>query len=176
MSVIGKWAVWNASDEPAPYGKSLDTYEAGAQWLADCALVEDWGCGRGFMTTLIPPERYRGVDGASPFAAVVADLTSYRSDVDGVFLRHVLEHNDNWRAILDNAVSSARVRLFIAVFTPLAETTHRISYAPNPGCPDISFALADLVGPISAAGFECDVEILTTDTQYGTETVLRCKR
>lgn len=176
MTALGRWNTWNDTDEPVPYGDTT-TYGLGADWLANCDLVEDWGCGRGWLTTLIPPERYQGVDGSpSRFATVVADLTAYRSDVDGVFIRHVLEHNDNWRAILANALASARRRLFIALFTPLAETTRTIAYAKNPGAPDISFALADLVGPIAEAGFECQVEMLGTATQYGTETVLRCHR
>lgn len=174
---LGKWDRWYTDvDEPETYGDAT-TYRLGTDWLADCELVEDWGAGKGGLRLFIPAERYRGVDGSqTPFADVIADLTAYRSDVPGVFLRHVLEHNDDWAPILDNALASARQRLFLALFTPLAEQTHQIGYADDPGVPDISFRLGDLTARIEAAGFAWTAETLPTDTQYGTETVLRCHR
>lgn len=177
MSKLGQWAVWNATDEPVPYGLS-PTYEFGAAWLADCATVEDWGCGRGWLSTLVGPDRYRGVDGSpSRFASVVADLTEYRSTVPGIFMRHVLEHNDDWRTILDNAAASAQERLFIALFTPTMRTTRRIAFAENPGVPDISFRLRDLIDPLLVAGFTVSTEqIESPNTQYGVETMLRAAR
>ena len=178
MGNVGLWDRWYASglDEPQPYGDTV-TYELGAAWLADCAMVEDWGCGKGWLRTLVPPERYRGVDGSqTPFADVVADLVDYRSRVPGIFIRHVLEHNRDWAAILDNALASAQQRLFVALFTPLVEHTGPIAYADDPGVPDIAFRLADLTDRIEAAGFEWTAQTLVTKTQYKQETVLRCQR
>jgi len=171
-----RWEAWNLGVEPTPYGMS-PTYAMGAAWLEPCALVEDWGCGRGYLTTLIPPHRYRGVDGSrSRFAEVVADLATYRSDVPGVFIRHVLEHSYAWQAILDNAIASARERLFLAIFTPIVRKTRELAYADFPGAPDIAFALPDLVKPIAAAGFDVQVDRLKTDTQYGVETAISAVR
>ena len=178
MGNLGRWDRVYATglDEPQPYGDTL-TYELGAEWLAGCALIEDWGCGKGWMRNLIQPDRYRGIDGSlTPFADVVVDLADYRSDVPGVFIRHVLEHDERWPAILDNALASATERLFVALFTPLVEQTGPIAHNDLIGVPDISFRLADLTDRITAAGFGWSAERLQTATQYGSETVLRCER
>jgi len=168
-----RWEAWNLGVKPTPYGDS-PTYAMGAEWLESCALVEDWGCGRGYLSTFVPPERYRGVDGSpSRFASVVADLATYRSDAPGVFMRHVLEHSYEWPAILDNMIASARERIFLAIFTPIVRRTREIAYADFPGAPDIAFALNDLVKPLAAGGFALQVDRLKTDTQYGVETAIR---
>lgn len=174
---VGKWDRWyHGLSEPQPYGDTV-TYQAGADWLAGCELIEDWGCGKGWMRHFVPADRYRGIDGShSPFADEVVDLTTYRSDVPGVFMRHVLEHNYDWSRILDNAVTSARERLFLVLFTPLVGTTREIAYAEDPGVPDIAFHLPDLTDHIRAAGFDWDAESIDTATQYGTETMVRCQR
>ena len=65
MTNVGKWADWyQGVEKPWPYGETT-SYEIGAAWLADCALTEDWGCGAGWLRTLMPPERYRGIDGST---------------------------------------------------------------------------------------------------------------
>ena len=119
MSSVGAWADHYATlREPISYGNEA-TYQAAADWTSDCVLVEDWGCGMGYLRRFIDPDRYRGIDGSwSPFADEVADLTVYRSHVEGIVLRGVLEHDYEWVKILDNAVASFIKRLFIALFTP----------------------------------------------------------
>ncbi len=115
MSNVGLWHDWNAGADPAPYSDSL-TYELGAQFLESCSLVEDWGCGRGWMKQRVEALgcSYRGVDGSpSPFASIWADLVHYHSVVPGIFMRHVLEHNRDWPEILDNAVGSFTRRMAI---------------------------------------------------------------
>jgi len=64
----GKWADWyQGVEKPWPYGDTT-TYEIGAAWLDGCALIEDWGCGTGWLRTLVPPDQYRGIDEtSSPF-------------------------------------------------------------------------------------------------------------
>lgn len=174
-SNVGLWDRWYADlSEPAAYGDDT-TYLLGAEFLTDCPLIEDWGCGKGWFRTFVHPDRYRGVDGSrTPFADVTADLATYRSEVPGVFLRHVLEHDYRWEAILANAAASATERLAVILFTPLGEATREIAFAEDPGVPDISFALDDLLAHLTA--FTVTVETLTTATQYGTETILRCLR
>lgn len=169
--MIGLWDRWNATDEPQPYGLS-DTYWLGAEWLAPCSLIEDWGCGRGYMRTLIEPRRYRGLDGSdSPWTDVVADLRYYRTATPGLFMRHVLEHNYGWRDVLENAVASFTQRMFLAIFTPPATTTTEIAFAEDPGVPDIAFNPADLEGYFDGVGWT--KEALRTPTQYGAEVVYR---
>lgn len=163
------WENWNYTEEPVPYALTA-TYQIGAEWLESCSLVEDWGCGRGWLRTHIEPGRYRGVDGhPSPMADVVADLTGYRSTVPGIFMRHVLEHNYQWERILDNAVASFTERMALIVFTPFAGETHEIALNEELGVPDISFQLEDLTDRFGTSTFEA--KWLLTDAQYGVETV-----
>ena len=177
MTVLGRWDNWYAGlDKPAPYGDTA-TYQAAADWLAGCSLVEDWGCGKGWMSRFIPPERYRGVDGSqTPYAAEIADLTTYRSSVAGIVMRHVLEHNNDWRAILENALASATSRLAVVLFTPLVPATREIAFSDLVGVPDLAFRLTDLTDVIDAAGWSWTAETMDTATQYGAETMLRCER
>jgi len=129
MANVGKWSVWyDGLKEPWPYGETT-SYEIGAAWLAECALTEDWGCGAGWLSTVMPPERYRGIDGtASPRCAEVVDLVEYRSTVPGLFMRHILEHNYEWARILDNALASFTERMALILFTPEQETTEEIAF------------------------------------------------
>lgn len=150
--MIGKWADWYQRldlSKPLPYGDSK-SYILGADWLKDCSLVEDWGCGTGWLRTLIAPERYRGLDGTeTPFSDEVVDLTQYRSQVPGLFMRHVLEHNYEWGKVLDNALASFTERMVLILFTPMARyRTHSIPKFENHGgveVPAISFLHEDLV-------------------------------
>lgn len=176
MTNVGKWdRIYSlVGTDPTPYG-STETYELGAAFLRNCALIEDWGCGTGWFRTLVAPDQYRGIDGsASPFTDLQVDLTTYRSRVPGVFMRHVLEHNYEWRSILANAVASFTERMVLILFTPLAETTQQIAFTDDPGVPDLSFALVDIVGEFGDAKWA--MEQLPTDTQYGIETVFYLER
>ena len=173
---IGRWAAWYQGLEgPWAYGDPT-SYEIGAAWLAGCPLVEDWGCGAGWLRTLLPPERYRGLDGtASPFCDAVVDLVTYRSRVPGLFMRHVLEHNEAWARILDNAVASVTDRMALILFTPERPVTEVIACHPEVGVPDIAFRLADLTNR-----FPPDVTYtkhrIPSATQYGAETILLLER
>ncbi len=182
-SNVDKWNRWYhiglEREEPQPYGDAT-TYKLGADFLADCDTVEDWGCGKGFLTKFVDPGRYRGIDGSqTPFADHVGDLATYRPprDPDGIFMRHVIEHDYRWELILRNAVHSARHKLVLILFTPLADPrvgTHEISFVP-PGVPNLSFALDDLLGIIEPK-FEVHCDELETATEFGVEYVLYCTR
>ena len=176
MTNIGKWVEWyRGLEQPWPYGETT-SYEIGAAWLAHCALTEDWGCGAGWLRTLIPPERYRGIDGsASPVCDDVVDLVAYRSRVPGIFMRHVLEHNHEWSRILDNALSSFKERMVLILFTPESETTQEIARTPGVDVPDIAFRLADITDHFPA-DVTYTVRRITSSTQYGRETILLLER
>lgn len=98
-----------AVDDPAAPGYgSIESYRLAAVFLEDCKEVEDWGCGFGTLGRFCLSPKYTGLDGSeSPAAKAVIDLRTYTSDVDGILLRHVLEHNPTgWRQILVNALGS----------------------------------------------------------------------
>lgn len=177
-SNVGKWDVMHSGlgDIPRPFG-ATDSYPIGARWLAPCELIEDWGCGAGWFSFLTEANRYRGVDGSkTPFAEEIVDLTTYRSEVPGIFMRHILEHNFDWAKILDNALASFTERMALILFTPLSETdTHDVEWEDPPGVPNLSFRLEDLTDRMDDAGVTWEattVEGGVRRTKYGAETVL----
>jgi hypothetical protein len=170
-SNLGRWSRWNAGyDSPAPYGAS-ETYEMGADFLKPCATVEDWGCGRSWFRTLRPD--VIGIDGSpSRNTDVVADLTRYTSYVEGIFMRHVLEHNYEWARILDNAVTSFTKRLVLVLFTPMTdEMIREIAFNDELGVPDLSFAVRDIEQHFNPIVHKWAHDTIATPTQYGTETI-----
>ena len=159
--------------EPFPYGDER-SYRRAAHWMQGCSTVEDWGCGGGWLRQFIhPSSTYRGIDGsASPFADEIADLTTYCSDVDGIVLRHVLEHEHQWEKVLDNAVCSFRKHLFIALFTPLSHLTEVLHTEPDyNGVPVIAFRLEDIINRLPT-DVDYSIETITSDTVYGFETFI----
>src|ERR1700757_4314698 len=110
-SRLGLWNAWYETEtgEARVYGEATTAQLAG-EWLdiPSITTVEDWGCGfGGFQRYIGTHQRYVGIDGsASRFATIIADLTTYRSTVDAVHIRHVLEHNPAWRDILQNVLGS----------------------------------------------------------------------
>lgn len=175
MTNLGKWDGWYAGIEtPEAYG-DVTTYALGAMFL-DGLQVEDWGCGKGYLRTLVPQDCYRGVDGSqTPFADVIADLADYTSQTDGLFMRHVLEHDYRWARIFDNALQSFSKRMVLILFTPTGEVTREIAYTDQIGVPDISFCLDDLQERLPA-GVSWVKDWLATGTQYGEETIIYLER
>lgn len=148
------------------YGDVL-SYEKAAAWLGT-GPIEDWGGGPGFARRYFP-NGYKLVDGTPGYGAdVVTNLTGYVSKCDGILLRHVLEHNVNWKFILENALASCK-KLVLIVFTPFADDTHIIAWNDNvdPPVPDISFAREDLISMFQTYTEESFI----SDTQYGGETI-----
>lgn len=111
-------------DGPVTYGDDT-TYELGAAWLRGLH-VADWGAGWGRFAELFDGP-VTSIDGTeSPKIAYVADLQTYVKGSHGIFLRHVLEHNEGWEQILTNALVSCKMRLFLAVYTPDSDTDELI--------------------------------------------------
>jgi len=166
--VVGRWD-YGRDREPWAYGDDV-TYAKGIGFLDGHGLIEDWGCGTTYARKFVRHGPYIGIDGsASPFADKVCDLRSYRSAVPCIFMRHILEHNLDWRLILEGALASFQRRMALIMFTPFAETTHVMAYTA--GIPDLSFRKGDIVGYLDRPEFSYVEERLTTATQYGTETV-----
>jgi hypothetical protein len=174
--IEGPWtALYAGVEVPHPYGDSV-TYRLGAAFIGDLP-VEDWGCGLGwYRRYAIGP--YVGVDGSpSRFVDVLADLSRYRSSTPALFMRHVLEHNEDWRRVLDNAVASFRRRMVLVLFTPWAERTTVIreaQLAPGAVVCDIAFAREDVIARFDGAPFT--EESLATATWYGREHVFYLER
>ena len=99
--MLGRWDRFHEERGVGPFG-STETYRIGAQWLHGLA-VEDWGAGTGWFARF--HDNVTTVDGSGT-PDVLADLCQYTSEVEGVFMRHVLDHNENWQQILDNASRS----------------------------------------------------------------------
>lgn len=166
-SNLGKWVPIHSTKEHPRFG-GVTTYKIAADYLIDCDLVEDWGCGLGMFRQYCRTQ-YRGVDGTrTGYADVVADLATYTSEADGILLRHVLEHNMQWEAIFQNALKSFRKKLCLVIFTPFEATTRVIAYHPKIDVVDISFSRDDLMRPMK--GFSID------ETTAGTEHLFFVRR
>jgi hypothetical protein len=167
--------IWDyaAVTRPTAYGDDT-TYRIGMDWLSGCATVQDWGCGTGYARKF-RTGHYQGIDGSpSQFAAVVTDLRTYRPDPapDGIFMRHVLEHNHDWPLILARAVQFFRQRMALILFTPLGEQTRIIGWTGD--IPDIAFRRAAFDPWLR--GLTVREQSHATGTQYGIEHVLLIER
>lgn len=183
MSNLGQWT-YNGT--PFPYG-SRTSYWAGAEWLADCATVEDWGCGaqwfREEMRGANPACNVRGIDGSPGCCDVASDLRTYRPEnrPDGIFMRHVLEHDYDWRMILANAATSFGRKFCLILFTPPTEAetlVYDFTFANGQKCPVLSLPIAAILRIIEAAGghvIQCITES-SPGTEFSTETMIHATR
>jgi hypothetical protein len=175
-SNLGKWDEWYKDLTPADigpfrYGETV-TYLMAAAFLADVSEVEDWGCGAGGFKRFCRT-RYLGVDGSkTPFADRIVDLCTYTSRVEGVLMRHVIEHNYQWEKILDGAVRSFTRKLCLILFTPFAAETREIAHnrAHGVDVPDLSFSQADIEARFAGLRFEL-FDNIRTESGYGVEHV-----
>jgi len=141
---IGKWSEYRTETECKCYGK-VASYEMAAAFLdVKGWVVEDWGCGRAFAKQYFKQARYVGVDGSeSRFCDVVDDLRTRNSVVDGILLRHVLEHNLMWQWILQGAIRCCPKRLCV-VFFQAFQPKPCIARDPHPGVVTINMVEKDV--------------------------------
>lgn len=170
-SMLGKWDKWYKNIDKMGsfrYGDTI-TYRLAADFMADVAEVEDWGCGTGGFKRFYKG-KYIGVDGSTnPFVDKVADLREYKSNVDGIVMRHVLEHNYDWKLVLENAIASFNKKLCIILFTPFATDTKEIAHNKKHGVdvPDIAFCKDEIESFFE--GLKWKMESHETKTGYGIE-------
>jgi hypothetical protein len=74
---------------------------------------------------------------------------TYRREVPGIQMRHVLEHNGEWQVILRNALNDFTKRMALVVHIPLSpDADHYLAPAVFPGdiaVPNISLSRHDLL-------------------------------
>lgn len=173
-SNVGKWDNWyqdfktNNSPTSYKYGETL-TYQVGADFLSDCATIEDWGVGGGGFLRFCPTAI--GIDGSdTPFAQKKhVDLCKYESSVEGVHMRHVLEHNYEWEKVFTNALKSATKKMCLTLFIPLAtgetqELAHNLPHGVD--VPDLSIS-KEKFDKILEKSKPKSVEIESFDTATG---------
>ncbi len=161
MSMKHKWNYEGMSD--VCFGETI-VYQKMADFIGD--TVEDWGCGTGFARRYF--KNYKGIDGTLGYVAEAIDLVDYTSDVDNIAIRQVIEHNDNWKKILDNAYKSFNKKLFLAIHTPMSDKTHFIQMCGE--VPEYSFCPQDLKDCFPNCKFT--EELLPTKFDYGNEYIL----
>lgn len=140
-------SMWNYSSIgcPTPY-LGDDTYVKAIEWLDGPGILEDWGCGTAYAKKFVGQAKYVGVDfSPSKFNDLTHDLRFYKSQADFILMRHVLEHNWNWKRILKNAVESFQQRFALVLFTPFAERTQQIAWHSLINVPDLSFNKKELI-------------------------------
>lgn len=137
------WAEWwpkmyKDLEKPTMYPGDNESYILAGGFLAGDEQVEEWGCATTWGRQFIPAP-YRGVDGAqSEFADLITDLSEYRSTTPNALIRHVLEHNWNWRTILNNFLDSFQKRGVVVLFIPLGlydinrSFENRVGEPPSP--------------------------------------------
>jgi len=95
------------------------------------------------------------VDGSQNNYADVCpvELSQRCSNTDGLLLRHVLEHNENWKVVLENAIRCCKRRLVIDLFIPFGPETKIIDRTTSsdtqyPDIPNIQFKRDDLIAEL----------------------------
>jgi hypothetical protein len=132
--------------------------------------IEDWGCGFTHAKQFVAKSPYIGVDGSSPYAHKTVNLSTYSSNTDCLFMRHVLEHNADWRLILSNAVQSFRNRMVLIISTPFGKVTRQLAESSESttfAVPDISFRKDDITAAFASILYT--EESVPSQTRYGVE-------
>lgn len=161
--MTGMWSY--PHKEPFPFGDTI-TYPKGMDFLSGIGCIEDWGCGTAWASRYLKKGRYAGIDGSpSKFTTKVADLRKYTSSPDGIFMRHVLEHNLGWADILGNAVQSFRKRMALIMFIPFGHETRVMN--PGADIPEIQFKKDDLTKFFK--DLKWSEESFSTPTQFSWE-------
>lgn len=156
-------------EDPFSYGGDT-AYIKGMEFLDhEGWTVEDWGCGTTYAAKFLHHAIYRGIDFTpSAFVDEVADLLTYRSKPEAIFMRGVLEHNPEWRTILRNAVESFTERFALITFIPFENEDRYI----NTDWPTLALCKTDFDNILS------DLEVrrfdIATVSEFGQESVFLC--
>lgn len=179
---------WRHADD-SPFDASLGSYQRAAAFLdRPDWTVEDWGCGKARFKSFVKSAHYIGVDGSAGYADILDDLRNplpERPVCDGIMLRHVLDHNEQWTAVLHAALMHAVSRVCIVLFVPphdgpeVDKVLLRSSESKwwDAGIPDVAINPAALELCIRNHGFTFTKEcLLSPGTGYGVENIYYCER
>jgi hypothetical protein len=167
--ILNRWY----HDQVYRYGDSDKTYQMAASFLDDGNDTEDWGSGGQWFAKFLNKSKYLPVDGSGPLKCTIADLREYKSGVDNILIRHVLEHNLDWRLILQNAITSFQKKLCIIIFTPMQNTEGIIDN--NRGdLPDVGLPKKEFEEFLN--GLDWNIETIKSKTKYGEETIYRIQK
>lgn len=183
MKTESKLGLWNEFYKGRTKRKMYSdpiTATLASQWLniKEIKTIEDWGCGfGGFKDYVAPHQTYVGVDGSeSAFVDKIEDLEKYTTVVDAIHMRHVLEHNQQWRIIFRNFLKSFEKRAVLTLFTPFTEKETIIKLRENAwgtgrSMVDISLPLDEITNIISEfSNIKYHTRFdLVTETQYKIE-------
>ena len=164
VTMIDRWnIIYQRRQNVFKYGDDV-TYKLGMDFLSDCKTVEDWGCGSTYSKKFCKSESYIGIDGSyNVNADKQADLATYESAPDGIFMRHVLEHNYDWRPIIANAMKSFKRKMALIIFTPFSER-ERLIYVNQRGIPIVSLPWDEFESYFKSLKWRC--EVVKSHTQY----------
>ncbi len=142
--------------------------------------VEDWGCGNCVFKEYLKNIKYTGRDGSETgYQDKIADLVTYKSNVECVFIRHILEHNSDYKKIFQNALDSFNKILILILFTPFSdEKTKVLTTWDLDGhiIPDISFNKKEITNIIEKNNCSYElIENISTLTQYKIEHIFIIK-
>ena len=120
---------------------------------------------------------YIGIDGSiTPYSDKMVDLVKYTSKCEGIFMRHVLEHNLKWKTILKNACESFTKKMVLILFTPFKDK-ETIIYWNEIDVPDISFKKEDIISIFDEYNIHYKMEIINkSETVYNIEYIFYLKK
>jgi len=128
-------------------------------------IIEDWGCGNCVLKKYVESKKiYVGVDGSDTgYQDKIQDLEKYTTNVDAIYMQHVLEHNQEWEKIFRNLLQSFKYKAVLVLFTPFTEETKVLThntlksknnYGQQIQVNDIAFCKKDLVKIIEEYNIE----------------------
>ena len=151
---MGKWDEYFLNrNYPFSLGSEL-TYKIGMSFLEDCDIVEDWGCANGYAKQFCKSPTYIGLDGSKNICSNnLVDLRYYSSNVNGIFIRHVLEHNAEWQLILENVLKSFTKKASLIFGGPWKEITHIKDIIADREIVNMGFRKNDIIDMLQSVNF-----------------------
>jgi hypothetical protein len=184
---LGVWNDFWTNRDPSEHDSTM---VRAVDFLAvpEITSIEDWGCGVCILKKYLNPDQvYIGIDGSdTKYQSLIADLATYKSKVDGIFMKHVLEHNVQWKQILQNMLESFTKRCVLILFTPFSHETQSLITAyvhTNDNgevvqIPDLSFKkedITDIMDSYKDIKYRCET-ISSPKTSYRIEHIFYLER